>query len=306
MRELAGQIESLREFAAVARRMSFRAAAAELAVDPTVLSRRIARLEARLGVRLLHRTTRRVGLTEAGAVFLSRCEDVLTRLADAEAEVSGLGARPVGTLRLAVPNVFGQREIAPLLPDFMARHPELKLDVTFSDRMTDLVDAGIDVAVRIGARQAGGDLVVRRLVSNPRLLCASPAYLDRFGTPSHPSDLSKHRILHFSPLLDGEIWRLRGPEGVFEASLDPVMRSDNVEALRSAALAGQGIAMFAMFVAGSDLAAGDLMAVLPAWRPPESEVSVVYPHSRFVPRKVRVLVDFLVQRFRSDEPDQLR
>jgi DNA-binding transcriptional LysR family regulator len=256
--------DALREFSVVGRRLSYRAAAEELGLDVTVLSRRISRLEERLGVRLLHRTTRRVTLTEAGAAFLARCEDILGRISDAEAEVSRYATKPTGSLRLAVPNVFGQRVIAPILPAFMAAYPDLRLDLTFSDRMVDLVDAGYDAAIRIGALQAGGDLIVRRLTANPRHVCAAPAYLEALGVPVHPDDLKRHRVLHFSPLLDGESWRLLGPSGAIEARFEPVLRSDNVEALRHAALAGQGIALLADFVAGDDLAAGRLMPVLPA------------------------------------------
>lgn len=288
------RVEALREFVAVARRLSFRAAADELRLDATVLSRRVARLEARLGVRLLHRTTRKVSLTEAGSVFLARCEDVLTRLQDAEAEVSRFGAAPTGVLRIAVPNVFGQRRIAPLLPAFMAAHPGLRLDVTFSDRMVDLVEAGLDAAVRIGALQTGGDLVVRRLAPNRRVICAAPAYLERHGRPERPADLARHRVLHFSPLLDGETWRLRGPSGEVEVRFDPVLRSDNVEALRVAAVAGEGLALLATFVAGDDLASGRLVSVLDDWHPPKSEVSIVYPNARFTPRKVRAFIEYLV------------
>ena len=291
--------DALREFSVVARRLSYRAAAEELGLDVTVLSRRISRLEERLGVRLLNRTTRRVTLTDAGAAFLARCEDILGRLTDAEAEVSRYASKPMGSLRLAAPNVFGQRVIAPILPAFMAAYPDLRLDLTFSDRMVDLVDSGIDAAIRIGALQAGGDLIVRRLTTNPRHVCAAPAYLDAHGVPEHPVDLARHRILHFSPLLDGESWRLQGPAEMIEARFEPVLRSDNVEALRYAALAGQGVALLADFVAGEDLAAGRLVPLLPAWRAAASDVSIVYPSARFVPRKVRAFVDFLVQHFEA-------
>jgi DNA-binding transcriptional LysR family regulator len=295
------RLESLHEFSIVARRLSFRAAADELGIDVTVLSRRISRLEERLGVQLLHRTTRRVTLTEAGSAFFARCEDIVGRIADAEAEISRYHAKPAGMLRIAVPNVYGQRVIAPILPEFMSAYPDLRIELTFSDRMTDLVDAGFDAAVRIGALQAGGDLVVRRLCSNPRHICASPRYLETHGTPEHPSDLANHRVLHFSPRLDGQSWKLRGPTGVFEAKLDPVLRADNVEALRHAALAGLVLALLAEFVAGEDLEAGRLTPIMTRWRPLQSDVSFVYPAARVVPRKVRVLLEFLVRKLRADD-----
>lgn len=296
------RIEPLREFAAVARRLSFRAAADDLGLDPTVLSRRIARLEARLGVRLLHRTSRKVALTEAGALFLARCEDLLSRLGDAEAEVSRYAASLTGTLRIAVPNVFGQLQIAPILPEFMERNPDLRVEVTFSDRMVDLVANGLDASVRIGALEAGGDLVVKRLSPIRRVLCASPAYLAAHGPPDRPEDLAKHRTLHFSPLLAGTAWRLRAPGREVEVAIDPILRADNVEALRYAALAGHGIALLATFVAHADLASGRLVVVLPAWEPLESDVSLVYPNAPFTPRKVRAFADLLAEHFRGVPP----
>ncbi len=302
MIEPSQRTDSLREFVAVARRLSYRGAADDLEMDVTVLSRRISRLEERLGVRLLHRTTRRVRLTEAGSAFLARCEDILARIADAEAEVSRLGGEPTGSLRLAAPTVFGQRVIAPLLPEFMTLYPDLRLELTFSDRMVDLVEARLDAAVRIGALQVGGDLIVRRLMANPRRICASPDYLKAYGQPEHPSDLSRHRILHFSPLLDGESWRLSGAAGQVDVRFEPVMQSDNIEAIRHAALAGQGIALLADFVAAQDALEGRLTTLLPHWRAPPSEVSIVYPSGRFVPRKVRAIVEFLARMLERKDP----
>ena len=285
--------DAVRAFAAVARKLSFRGAAAELAIDATVLSRRIARLESRLGVRLLHRTTRKVTLTEAGAMYLRRCEDILARLEDAEAEVSRHASGPTGTLRVALPNVFGQRHIAPLIPEFMSLYPSLRIELTFGDRMADLLDERCDAAVRIGALEGGGDLRVRRLAPIRRFLCASPDYIDRYGEPEQPPDLAGHRILHFSPLQSGEKWRLHGPGGPIELSFSPVLKADNVEVLRLAALAGQGIALLANFVAGEDVAAGRLVPVMKKWSPAQSAVFMVYPNAPFVPQKVRVLSDFL-------------
>lgn len=293
-------LDTMRGFVAVARRLSFRAAADELGMDPTVLSRKVARLEARLGVRLLHRTTRKVSLTEAGAVYFQRCDDLLSRMADAEAEVSRYASGPTGTLRLALPNMFGQRHIAPLVPEFMARHPALRIELAFSDRMVDLLDLRMDAAIRIGSMAAVGDLRIRRLAPNRRLVCASPAYLARHGAPREPADLAAHRILHFSPFIEGNAWRLARGGSEVEVPVAPVLCADNVEVLRLAALAGEGIAILATFVAGDDLAAGRLVPVLPAWQPPASTISFVYPNAPFTPQKVRALSDFLGEKFAGD------
>lgn len=294
-------LDTMRGFVAVARRLSFRVAAQELAMDATVLSRKIARLETRLGVRLLQRTTRKVMLTEAGAAYLQRCDDLLARLADAEAEVSRYAAGPTGRLRLAVPNLFGQRHIAPLMPAFMALHPGLRIELAFSDRMVDLLDHQLDTTVRIGASEATADLRVRRLATLRRVVCASPAYLERHGEPQQPADLATHRTLHFTPLLGGNSWRLRREGRAVDVAVDPVLRADNAEALRLAALAGTGIAVLADFVIGDDLAAGRLRAVLVDWQLPEAAVYLAYPNAPFTPLKVRAFSDFLAERFaRSD------
>jgi DNA-binding transcriptional LysR family regulator len=291
----APSFETIREFVAAARRRSFRAAADELGIDKTVLSRRISRLEQRLGVRLLHRTTRSVTLTEAGSVYLRRCEDLLSRLSDAEAEVSRYASAPTGTLRLAVPNGFGQRCIAPLIPHFMASYPGLELEITFSDRMVDLVEHSLDAAIRIGALQAGGDLKGRTLMPIRRWLCASPDYLNERGIPKRPEDLAQHRLLHFSPLLDGDVWRLTGPTPK-EVPVQPVLRADNVEMLRLAAIAGQGIALIADFAVREELQSGQLVTVLPDWQVPPSSAALVYPNAPFLPQKVRALSTFLTAR----------
>lgn len=294
--------ETMRGFATVARRLSFRVAAEELAIDPTVLSRKVARLEARLGVRLLQRTTRKVTLTEAGAVYFQRCDDLLSRLADAEAEVSRYASGPTGTLRLALPNLFGQRHIAPLIPEFMARYPELRIELAFSDRMMDLLDLQMDAAIRIGTPDAAGDLRVRKLAPNCRLVCASPAYLKRHTEPQEPADLSSHRILHFSPFLEGHTWRLVKGRSEIEVPVDPILAADNVEAIRLAALAGEGIAIMATFVAGDDLAAGRLVPILTQWHLPESTISLAYPNAPFTPQKVRALSTFLGEKFAGVPP----
>lgn len=296
------ETSALAEFVSVARRLSFVNAARDLNLHPSVLSRRIRALEQRLGVRLLSRNTRRVTLTEPGTAFFAHATDILTRLEDAQAAISHYASEPNGTLRLALPNVFGQLQIAPLLPDFMARYPALRLELSFRDSFVDLIASGFDAAIRIGALDAGGDVVVRKLAANRRLICAAPDYLARHGTPSHPADLQHHRILHFSPLISGTTWRLKGPGGVIEVPVDPVLTADNIEGLRHAALAGQGITMLATFVAGEDFAEGRLVPVFRDFHPDDGAVSIVYQNAPHVPRKVRALVDFLVERFAGTPP----
>ncbi|MEO9338263.1 LysR family transcriptional regulator [Mesorhizobium sp. SB112] len=294
--------ERLIEFVVVARKGSYVQASRNLGVHPSVLSRRIKALETELGARLLHRDTRNVTLTEAGSVFFEHAIDLISRLDDARAAVSRYAEQPAGTLRLALPNLFGQSQIAPRLPRFMKAYPGLRLDLHFSDHIVDLVSDRFDAAVRIGATEAGGDYRMKKIAENQRVICASPAYVEQYGDPTHPGELQDHRILNFSAFLQGARWQLDGPEGIFELAVDPVMSSDNITALHHAALAGQGIAILATFVAGTDISQKRLIPVLNGYRPAKSIVSVIYPRAPIVPRKVRAFIDFMSEEFEGRPP----
>lgn len=293
--------DSLAEFVMVVRKASYVAAARALSLHPSVLSRRVKALEAEVGVRLLNRDTRNVNLTEAGTVFFEHAIDVLSRLDDARAAVSRYAEQPAGMLRLALPNVFGQTQIAPRLPRFMQTYPDLRLDLHFSDHVVDLVSDRFDAAVRIGASESGGDYRMKKIARNERFLVASPSYVEAYGNPKHPEELRSHRTLHFSTLIHGARWRFSGPAGSVEAFIDPVMNSDNIVALHHAALAGQGIAILAGFIAGADIEAGRLVLVMDQYKPAPSTVSVIYPRAPIIPRKVRAFIDFISAEF-SDKP----
>lgn len=292
------RFSAMRAFATVGRRLSFVKAAAELDISASALSRRVAQLEEALGCRLLHRTTRKVTLTEAGEVYLERCLDVLALAEEADAAVSAHAVEPRGVLRVALPNLYGQKVVAPLLPRFMARHPGLKLQLMFGDRFVDLVERRVDVGIRIGTL-TGGDYVVRRLAENRRNLCAAPAYLERRGAPASIDDLAAHACLHFSPLADGASWRLTRDGRTIDVAIEPAMQADNAEALRLAALGGCGIALLADFVVGEDMGAGRLVRVLPDWRVADSAVYAVYPTARHVPAKTRAFVDFIAAELKA-------
>ena len=283
----------MRAFAMVGAGRSFVGAARELGLSAGAVSRRVAQLEKHLSCRLLQRTTRRVSLTEAGSLYLRECEELLARLDRADAALSDYADSPRGTLRIALPNLYGQRRVAPLLPKFMALYPELQLQLTFDDRFVDLVANRIDAGVRIGDLQ-DGDYMGRRLVINRRYLCAAPDYLERAGNPTRIEDLRHHDCLHFAPLLNGTVWRFHKDAQTAEARIDPILQSDNAEALRLAALGGRGIALLADFVIEDDLAATRLLPVLPDWSVAASWVWVVFPQAPMVPKKTRVLIDFLV------------
>lgn len=284
---------SILAFEAVGRRLSFAAAAAELDLSASALSRRVAQLEQRLGTRLLHRTTRNVTLTEAGERYLGRCRGLIEQADEMDAAAASERAEPSGTLRLSLPNLYGQKRVAPLLPAFMARYPLVRLQVMLSDGYVDMVAERFDAAIRIGDL-ADGDYVARRLVANPRYIVASLDYLERRGTPMTPRDIAAHDCLHFNPLIVGKSWRLARGGRTVDVPIRPIMSADNAEVLREAALAGRGLAVLADFVVGEDIAAGRLVPVLAEWTAAASNVHVIYPAAPYLPLKTRAFVDFMI------------
>ncbi len=299
--KLEDRLTALGSFAVVARRLSFVAAAEELGISASALSRRISQLEGSLRTRLFQRTTRHVSLTEAGTVYLRYVTEALSHIADGQAAVSGYTTEPSGRLRIALPNLFGQLHVSPRLPEFMRRNPRITLELSFSDWVVDLVSAGYDLAVRIGVVESS-DLVARKLAVVRRVLCASPEYLTRHGRPENPDELVNHACLQASTYPTHSRWRLKRNDETIDVTIAPVIRADNAEALRRAALAGCGITLTATFVVGEDLKAGRLIRVLPDWDGAQSWLWAVYPHARFLPRKVRALVDFLVDEFGDVPP----
>lgn len=281
-------------FEAVGRRLSFNEAAKELGISSSAASRRITQLEERLGSRLLQRTTRNVMLTEAGEIYLNRCRLLIEQAQEMDTLVAGLQSEPQGMLRVSLPNLFGQKRIAPRLPDFMRRYPKVQLQVLLSDSYIDMVAQRIDAAVRIGDLE-DADYVARRLAPNKRLLCAAPAYLEKAGTPMTPDELASHTCLLFNHSIDGQNWRLECGGKTHVVQIQSMLSTDNAEVLRQAVLAGQGIALLADFVVEEDLAAGRLVPVLGHWQAAESSVHIVYPSARYLPLKTRAFVDFMAE-----------
>jgi DNA-binding transcriptional LysR family regulator len=290
------RFESIRSFVAVAQRLSFVAAADALRIDPSTLSRRIQRLEETLAVRLFTRNTRRVVLTEAGAIYFERCLDILARLDEADATISNLSAEPRGLLRVTLPVTFGQRHIAPAIPQFLGLYPKISLDTSFTDRFVDVLEENVDVAIRIG-KLKDSQLIARKLAPNHRVLCASPDYLNRYGRPEKPEDLEKHNCLIFSLLATGDTWHFFRGEKQVVVPVKGSMRSDNAEALYQAALSGCGIALLATFIVGEDVRCGRLERILKEWTSPETDVFAVFGSGRYIPSKIQVFIDFLVERF---------
>ena len=288
----------MRTFAAVVDAGSFVGAADALDLSKPAVSRHVNELEARLGVRLLQRTTRRLSLTSEGEVFHARCKELLAQVDEAEAEVSTRSGEATGLLKLSVPVSFGERHLAPLWPVFLAQHPRVSMEVSLSDRAVDLVEEGFDVAVRIAHLQASS-LVSRQIATTRLHLCASPAYLAQHGTPQHPDELAQHAVLAYTLLSTGDLWRFTGPGGEVSARVTPRFRSNSGETCRSGALAGQGIILQPDFLVGADIAAGTLVELMPQYRAPDFGIYAVYPTRKHVAPKVRRLIDFLVEAFES-------
>lgn len=287
------RFQEMRTFAAVVDAGSFVGAADALQMSKPAVSRYVGELETRLGVRLLQRTTRRLSLTSEGEVFHARCKELLAQVDEAEAEVSSRSGDATGLLKLSVPVSFGERHLAPLWPVFMARHPKVALDVSLSDRTVDLVEEGFDVAVRI-ARLQSSSLVSRRIATSRLHLCASPAYLERHGTPQHPAELAQHSVLAYTLLSTGDHWTFNGSEGEVSVNVTPRFRSNSGETCRSGALAHQGIILQPDFLVGPDLAAGALVELMPHYRSLEFGIYALYPTRKHVAPKVRLLIDFLM------------
>ena len=257
------RFEEMRVFAAVVDAGSFVGAATALEMSKAAVSRHVADLESRLGVRLLHRTTRKLSLTPEGAVFQVRCRELLDGVDEAEAQITSRSGEASGLLRINVPVSFGMLHLAPLWAQFMTLHPKVTLDVTLADRVVDLVEEGTDMAVRI-ARLPNSSLVSRLLASTRLVLCASPAYLEARGHPAHPSDLAQHDVLAYSLFSMGEQWEFTGPDGVVSVKVAPRMRTNCGDTCPVAALRDQGIVLQPTFLGGPDLLKGALMDVLPA------------------------------------------
>lgn len=294
------QVDDFLVFSQVVESESFSKAAKQLGRSKAAVSKQVSRLEDRLGVRLLNRTTRRLSLTEAGAALHERAMRIAAEVEAAESAVTRLQREPRGTLRVSAPMSFGVLHLAPTLAAFMRRYPQIAVDLSLADRFVDLIDEGFDIAIRIGDL-ADTSLIARRLAPNHRLVCASPAYLAANVPPRAPADLSRHNCLCYSYLATDDEWRFIGPEGPVAVKVRGNLRANNGDALRAAMLDGLGIGLAPTFIVGDDVKAGRLTVLLAAYRSSETSVYAVWPHSRHLSAKVRVFVDHLAARF-GDRP----
>ncbi len=288
---------SLKSYAQVVELGSFARAAERLSLSTTAISKHVADLEAHLQTRLLNRTTRKLSLTESGQAFYGRCVQLLHDLEEAEQEVAGATGAPRGTLRLTASVNFGVREIAPAMAEFAVRYPELKFDVQLSDRIVDLVEEGFDLAIRIG-RPGSENLVARRLGEIRMVLCASPSYLARHGTPQTADDLAHHNCLTYEYSSPRAQWRLHDADGREHlVQVSGSVHSNNGDLLAEAAVQGSGIVLQPEFIVGEHLRAGRLVPMLPDLRALPLPIYAVYPSRKHLSAKVRMFADFLLARF---------
>jgi LysR family transcriptional regulator for bpeEF and oprC len=292
-------LRALAIFVKVAERRSFVRAAADLGITQSGVSNAISRLEDQLGVRLLARTTRQVGLTEDGAAYFERCRQVLADLEEAELVLKQTRLRPTGRLRIDMPLSFGRLKVVPLLGAFQAQYPDLKLVVSFADRYVDLVEEGVDVSVRFGALQ-DSTLIARRLTQTQFRLVGAPSYLAKYGRPRSPDDLTAHNCLALT-LRDTKLardWRF-ARAGV-ETTMTPSgnMSFSDGAALCDAACAGHGLAQLHDYYIDSAIATGQLEPVLEKLKPRLDPIWLVYPQTRHLSPKVRAFIDFMVSQFR--------
>ncbi|MFE0753811.1 LysR family transcriptional regulator [Inquilinus sp. NPDC058860] len=287
-------------FAQVVDSRSFSAAAARLGLSKSAVSKQIAKLEDRLGARLLNRTTRTLSPTDAGQDFYERCIRVAREVEEAERAITHLSAEPRGLLRLNAPASFGREYVAPLVPEMLARWPELRIEALFEDRFVDVVAEGFDLVIRI-TRLQDSSLVARRLASCRRLVCAAPVYLERHGVPQVPADLARHDCVLYSYATDQNEWEFVGPDGRVETvRVDGRLHANSAEVTLAALRAGTCVALSPDFIVGPDLAAGRLVPLLTGYENPFGAIYAVWPHNRNLAPKVRAVVDFLVERFAKE------
>lgn len=296
------QLTALKAFCRVVEAGGFTAAASDLNVSHTVMSKQVRQLENMLGAQLLHRTTRRLALTEAGQAYYERARRILDDLEEADLAVASHHARPRGMLRVNAPMAFGTMEMALWLPRFLASHPEVSVDLVCNDRFVDLIEEGFDVALRLARDLPDSTLVARKLATASTLLVASPAYLKRHGMPQTPQDLLQHNCLTYTLAPRPDQWIFSTPDGgSATVTVRGSLKANTGIALRTAAVAGVGIAAAASFIVHEDLARGTLVPVLSDYALRARNLYAMYPHNRHLSPKVRAFIDFASEIYRRPD-----
>lgn len=291
------KLKSLMIFMRSAQSGSFSEAARQLGMAPSAVSRAVLRLEDELGARLLQRTTRNLTLTEAGNRFYERCQHILSDLEEAELEVKRSQVLPIGTLRLDLSFTFGKLHIAPALLQFAAQYPDLNLNVSFSDRVIDLIEEGVDATVRIGLN-TDSSLIMHHLATARYITCASPQYLAQYGEPTTLTELSQHRCVNFvfSQTRREANWKFEQDGKAINLTVDSYLKFDNSEVILEAVIGGAGVVQLPKFIAAKAIARGDLQPILQSYAPQTGlAIAVLYPQKRYLSAKVRVFVEFMAE-----------
>jgi DNA-binding transcriptional LysR family regulator len=288
-------LDSMQVYVSAVEKGSLSAAATACGISATMAGNHLRRLEQRLGMQLLNRTTRRQHLTAFGEDYYGRCKEILRLVAETDAQAQNLQLAPAGKLRISAPVTFGTEALMPALAEYLERYPQVSVDVALSDRVVDLLEDGFEVAVRIG-QLPDSALIAKSLAPYRLMICASPEYLARRGTPGKPADLSQHECLSFSPAALTH-WRLTDQDGVYPVPVSGRLQVNHGQALRVAALHGLGIVLQPAILLEADVRAGRLVQLLPSHELPSRPMSVVYLPDRYRSPKLRSFVDFLVTRF---------
>jgi LysR family transcriptional regulator, regulator for bpeEF and oprC len=289
------KLKSLIIFLRSAQHQSFSEAARQLSMSPSAVSRAVARLEEDLGIRLLQRTTRSLTLTEDGTKYFERCQQILDELEAAELEIKQSQSMPMGTLRLNLSIALGKMYIAPRLPELALKYPDLKLNVSFSDRISDMVEEGIDATVRVGVSSDSRSMM-QAVAKTYTITCAAPSYLHQTGIPQCLEEIEKHRCVNFVlPQTQREIeWKFERKKKAISLTVNSYLQFDDAEALLAAACQGAGIIQAPKYIVAGAIARGDLQPILMDFAPIESKpIAVVYPQKRYLSAKVRVFIGFM-------------
>ncbi len=290
---------AFRTFIRVAETGSFSAVAREVGATQPAISRQVAALEAHLGARLVQRSTRSLTLTEDGRDLLGHARLVLDAVEQAEAAIGRQRIAPVGLVRLGCPASFGRLYVAPRIGTLLERYPQLSVELVIADDVVDMVQERLDLTLRVGAI-SDASLVARRVGSTVSIAVAAPDYLEQHGEPAHPADLESHDCVLFTRLADPHTWTFGGADGDVPVHVSGRLRTDSVEAMAEAVLAGVGIGLVPSWMLHDAVQTGRLRALLTDWRPSRRPISVVYPSRRFLAPRTRVVIDFLVDEFRLD------
>lgn len=290
---------SIKMYVAVVEGGSFAAAADKLAISRAMVSKQIQKLEEHLGTRLLNRTTRRLNMTETGREFYERSTQIMSDLDEATQIAGQMTRTPQGVLRITIPLSYGQHRLATIIGDYAQIHPQVQLDISLSDRKLDLIEDGFDLAIRIGSMPQS-DLIARKIGGVRSIVCASPAYLARYGIPKTPAELGQHTCLGYTLTGGGTDWSFESADGPVNIPIKGQIRADNGDIIRLAALSGAGVLFQPHFIVGEDLEHGRLLRLLPEWQSAELGIYAVYPSRKHLSAKVRTFVDFLVSALKEN------